>query len=336
MKTWAVGIGATNHCNLNCPHCYSRAQRPQELSIEDFCKIVDSIQIDSLNFGTGESFLNPNFPAMLEIAFDRNIRTSITSNGFTILNLKDKVLQRLNDIDISLEFPTREQQGTFRTVESWDCAVAAIEKCINLGIDISIACCMMNINYKDIPGFSALTTKYDATLRINVFKPVNTEKYLLSYEQFWEGMRGLFREFRVISCSEPILKAVLGYESKDAIAHTCGENSIRINPDGSIVPCVYWKSSEASIHDEDVTGVLSSSSFEKTYGVPYECRKCSKLNVCMGGCPGRRYYTGIDKPDIYCPFIRNKTEDIEYRISAEDDRCNFVHSDYLCTLILRA
>ncbi len=47
---------------------------------------------------------------------------------------------------------------------------------------------LMNINFKYLPQFRKLLDKYDIYLRINLYKPVYTKRYLLAYNQFWQAI----------------------------------------------------------------------------------------------------------------------------------------------------
>ena len=332
-KEWSLGLGTTDKCNLNCPHCYSRRSQTHTVSYDEYKNILDKINVTSLNFGTGENGLNPDFERILDLTYERNIPHSLTSNGYTIMQLDEEHLRRMNDLDISLEFATEEKQSAFRGKESWKNAIGALEYCQKLGITVSIATCLMNINCKDIVKFKDLMEKYNVFLRVNIYKPVNTNKYTLTYEEFWDAIKTIYKEFRVVSCSEPIIKAVLGIKEPESEGRCgCGKTSLRITPYGKIVPCVYYKDSDYTIDDFDK---IDENSFPEMDILPDECKDCEYATTCHGGCAGRRHYTGINKPDIYCPFIRNDKITLDYNPEYERESSEeFVHASYLCTMIL--
>lgn len=327
--SWSIGIGSTNKCNLNCPHCYSRERKDAELSYQQIKHILDSLEVDSINFGTGENLLNKDFIKILDLIMERGIKTSLTSNGYTVKNLPKEYLEFFNDIDISLEFPNKEKQSQFRGKGSWDLAIGAIERCKKHDIETSIACCMMNINVNDIPNFDKLISAYDINLRINTYKPVNTRKYCLTYEEFWKGIENIFSRMKLIACSEPIVNAVLGIEHP-RLECGCGRTSIRIKPNGAIMPCVYWNESDVNINNLDV---LNESTFDYMHIIPKECLDCEHVSICAGGCEGRRLYNDLQKPDEYCPFLRGDKINISYELAGKKD---LVHASYLCTIILES
>lgn len=184
---------------------------------------------------------------------------------------------------------------------------------------------MMNINVKDIIDFDNLLIKYGINLRINTYKPVNTSIYCLTYEEYWNGIKNILKRFKIVSCSEPILNAVLGIEN-NRYSCGCGKTSLRINPDGGVYPCVYWNKSEFTIKD---LSLINENTFSKIDVIPNECKGCKYKDLCAGGCEGRRVYRDLHSADEYCPFVRGEKMEIEYQLGTKKD---LVHSNYLCTL----
>lgn len=326
MGIWSIGIGTTNRCNLKCAHCYSREKAYSDLNYDQVKHIINNLDVESINFGTGENILNNDYLRILDLIKERNIKMGLTSNGYTVMKLPDSYLKYFNDIDISLEFPSSEKQSLFRGEGSWDTALAAIERCKKLDIETSIACCMMNINVNDIPDFRMLMKEYDVNLRINTYKPVNTDEFVLTYEEFWNGFKNIMSSLRLVACSEPIVNAVLGI-SDSRSACGCGKKSLRVNPDGTILPCVYWNKSPYKIEDIQA---INENTFDYIRSIPKECKKCKYVQSCGGGCEGRRLHSDLNKPDEYCPFIRGDVIELPY-VKAESK--DLVHSSYLCTTI---
>ena len=88
----------------------------------------------------------------------------------------------------------------------------AIKKCQRLDVEFSITTALMNINYKQVASLLKKAGREGSNLRVNIFKPVpkaGIYEYTLSFEEFWEGMSLLFSNGKLISCSEPIVNAML-------------------------------------------------------------------------------------------------------------------------------
>jgi len=321
-KICSLGVGLTNKCNLNCPHCYSRPMQQNDLTLADIKTILKKYpNLKKVNFGTGESILNKNLIKIMELFREHDIQMALTTNGLTINQLDDKHLAWFKDIDVSLDFPSaklhdqwRGKPGLFRI------AIEGIERCNKMGIDISIALCLMNHNYRYLPEFKKLIDRHGIFLRINLFKPTDSKNFLLNYKQFWEAMKILADNFKLVSNSEPILSIVTKDEIKGS---PCG-NSLRIHPNMVASACVYLDGQHISVDD-----------FRKQKeAVPEFCRTCKFVESCRGGCLGRRYLTsGAEQPDIYCPFVKGKAvPKIKFQRAKEKE---FIHSGYLCTIIVK-
>jgi radical SAM protein with 4Fe4S-binding SPASM domain len=317
-----VGIGLTNLCNLNCDHCYSRKMAERSISLNDANKIILSFPfLESVNFGTGESILNDNFEKIIDLFYSKGIRLAITSNGLSIKKMRRETLVKFDDVDISIDFPERERHDQWRKKKGlFKDAILAIKRCKKLNINVSIVTVLMSNNYSYFSKFKRLIDKYDINLRINLYKPVNKDEFTPSYEQFWEAIKSISENFKVVSCSEPILSL---FWDENMNGSKCG-NSMRIHPDGEVSSCVYVKNRDSHQKFNADKKVL-----------PEFCKKCKVLNKCMGGCYGRRITENRQKlPDSFCPFFNKKKMPIikfkKYKANKE-----FIHSNYLCTLIIK-
>ena len=57
-----------------------------------------------------------------------------------------------------------------------------------------------------------VATSFEANLRVNVYQPSKTDRFSVSYEQFWRGFTQLLESTRLVATTEPVLAAVLGIE----------------------------------------------------------------------------------------------------------------------------
>ena len=114
-----VGIGLTSKCNCNCEHCYSRIYGNNSfLDTETLFKFFKTFQIESVNFGTGESFYHPDFLSIIHYLHQKNIKISVTTNGYTVANMTDAQLKLLHDVDFARCQPTARM---FQISEGWNC-----------------------------------------------------------------------------------------------------------------------------------------------------------------------------------------------------------------------
>jgi MoaA/NifB/PqqE/SkfB family radical SAM enzyme len=210
--TFSIGVGLTNECNLRCPHCYRPDIVIDRLTLQDIQRVCDSIPVKSMNLGVGENGLHPDYHAILEFLATRGIVTSITSNGLSTEVLTDAELQRFRSVEFSLDFPTEQAHDAFRGQGNWRTVIKALERCASLSVPVTITSVMMRINYDKLPELACVAASLGANLRVNVYQPAKTDRFTVSYEQFWQGFRKLLASTQLVATTEPVLAAVLGIE----------------------------------------------------------------------------------------------------------------------------
>jgi MoaA/NifB/PqqE/SkfB family radical SAM enzyme len=209
---FSVGVGLTNECNLRCPHCYRPDMVVERLALQGLRRVCDSIPVKSMNLGVGENGLHPEYHAMLDDLAERGIVTSITSNGLSTERLTDAELQRFRSVEFSLDFPTEREHDAFRGEGNWRTVMAALERCVSLHVPVTVTAVMMRINYDKLAALAAVAASFGANLRVNVYQPSKTDRFSVSYEQFWQGFTQLLASTRLVATTEPVLAAVLGLE----------------------------------------------------------------------------------------------------------------------------
>jgi radical SAM protein with 4Fe4S-binding SPASM domain len=332
--TYSVGIGLTNECNLACAHCYRPTDGVHRLSLDDIRRICDSLPVGSVNLGTGENGLHPNFNAITEHLVNRGVRTSLTTNGYTVGVMPDALVRSLTEVEFSFDFPTPAEQDAFRGPGAWDLAMQAMARCRALGVTTTIIAVMMRTNVHRLPEIAGLAHACGANFRVNVYQPVKSDAYSLSYEEFWEGWRHLLDTTSMIGTTEPILSAMLGLNGSAGCA--CGRRTIRVSPKRRIIPCVYWPGAGLPLERLWSLGeaIFQTADFCATRLVPAACRGCTFEATCGGGCMGRRVLAGDSAaPDPYCPILRGDPLHLIARVVAGT---SLLKSGSACTTILRA
>jgi len=313
---FSVGIGLTNECNLRCPHCYRPDMVIDRLTLQDVKRVCESIPVRSMNLGVGENGLHPEYPAILEYLWARGIKTSITSNGLSIQVLADEALKRFHSVEFSLDFPTEREHDAFRGPGNWRAVMAAVERCADLGLRVTVTSVMMSINYARLAELARVASARGANLRVNIYQPAKTDRFTLTYEQFWEGFRQLSASTRLVATTEPVLAGVLGLEG--FAGPGCGRSTVRVAPDGRILPCTYWPISRLTLADLNALGegILQTPEFLEARQVPAACDGCP----CRGGCAGRRALVGsLEDPDPYCPFARGERMVLDWEQAMGED-----------------
>jgi radical SAM protein with 4Fe4S-binding SPASM domain len=286
------------------------------LSLGDVKRVCGSIPVRSMNLGVGENGLHPEYEAILAYLADRQVRCSITSNGQSIERLGDAAVRRFHSVEFSLDLPTEAEHDAFRGRGNWRTVMAGLERCAGLGVPVTVTAVMMSINYPRLGALAAVAGAQGANLRVNVYQPARTDRFTLTYAQFWDGVRGLAATTRLVATTEPVLAAVLDLPGFTGPA--CGRSTVRVAPDGRVLPCTYWPKSGLTLADLETAqdGIVDAPEFVQARQVPPACEGCP----CRGGCAGRRALAGaLDAPDPYCPFARGERIALDWELARSED-----------------
>lgn len=315
----SLGLGLTYECNLACAFCYRDPTRADRLSLDQVKSVMDNLPVRSVNLGTGENGMHPDFKAILAYLRSRSVQLTITSNGHSVAVLEDHELRGFHDIEFSLDYPNREEQDAQRGSGNWELIRQQAARCVRLGVPVTIIAVMMKSNYSRLADVARIARQFDAPLRVNVYQSVRSDLYALTYDEYWEGFRRLFGSTDVIAIGEPLVRALAGLPPLEG---GCGISTVRVTPRATTQPCVYWPGSGAPLSDLISAGqqILNSPPFEQARALPEACRSCEFRATCHGGCAGRRrLQAALSQPDFYCPIVRRQHPRLEIRMAANRD-----------------
>ena len=315
----SLGLGLTNECNLACSFCYRDPSRTDRLSLEQVKSVMERLPVRSVNLGTGENGMHPDFRTILAYLRSRPVKLTITSNGHSVAVLEDSELHAFHDVEFSLDYPNEAEQDKQRGVGNWALIHEQAARCEKLGVPVTIVAVMMKSNYPLLAEVARVAEQFDAPLRVNVYQAVRSDIYALSYQEYWEGFRRLFEETDVIAIGEPLVRAMAGLPP---LRGGCGVSTVRVTPRATTQPCVYWPGPGEPLPDliSMGTDVVNSPPFEQTRTIPDACRPCQFRDTCHGGCAGRRRLQGaLLQPDYYCPIIRGERRLLKIRMAADRD-----------------
>jgi radical SAM protein with 4Fe4S-binding SPASM domain len=315
----ALGLGLTNECNLACAFCYRDPTRADRLSLDQVKAVMERWPVRSVNLGTGENGMHPDFKAILAYLRTKPVQLTITSNGHSVAVLEDNELCAFQDIEFSLDYATQTEQDAQRGPGNWELIHQQAERCLRLRIPVTIIAVMMKSNYLGLADVAQIAKHFGAPLRVNVYQAVRSDVYALSYDEYWEGFRRLFEETEVIAIGEPLVRAMVGLPP---LRGGCGVSTVRVTPSGTTQPCVYWPGPGEPLSDLSSAGpnILNSIPFEQARALPPTCNPCEFRESCHGGCAGRRRLQGaLLQPDSYCPIIRGQRPTLRIRQAASRD-----------------
>ena len=330
---FSLGLGLTNECNLACSFCYRDPTRTDRLSVDTVQEVLAALPVRSVNLGTGENGMHPDFRAMLALLRDQPIKLTITSNGHSIAVLDDADVQAFAEVEFSLDYPTRDEQDAQRGAGNWDLIQQQAARCRRLGVGVTIIAVMMRSNHMRLAEIAGVAAAFDAPLRLNVYQSVQSDAYALTYEEYWAGFAALFAATDVIAIGEPLVRAMAGLPPRRG---GCGVGTVRVTPRGTVQPCVYWPGGGAPLADLLGAGpaIVESAPFVAARSLPAPCQGCVHQDACHGGCAGRRrLQEALDAPDPYCPVIRGEDRRLAIRMAPQRDMAKL---ESACTTIVMA
>lgn len=372
MKTVSIqNIGWTlgNDCPCKCKHCYSFDVRKKgvDLTKELADRVLSQIfklPVRTVNIGGNEPIFTSGLdaeksllPYILQQLHKKGIDVGITTSGISLVKTKELFpdsLTILNDVDISLDSPHASEHNENRGGNTFHYAIEALEICREHHIHSGIILCAMNWNFTvdRLEMLIELAKQYQATIRINMLKPVEKRHFELipSLEQVQAGYKYLFEHCDVIDLSEPTLARTAGHQVVQGCS--CGTNSMRINsitPDGKIMisPCVYMHDFRVGdLLTEDIMDIVTSKPFQdfayrkEHYQMIPECQDCNNADICRGGCFAMAYtYMKCAKgnADLFAsdPYCTKELQDGSFNVRFTNGEHNLVHQNYLCTCILQ-
>lgn len=333
VAPFSLGLGLTNECNLACSFCYRDPTRTDRLSLDQVQSVLARLPIRSVNLGTGENGMHPEFAEMLAYLRQQPIKLSITSNGHSIEVLTDDQVRAFTEVEFSLDYATRAEQDAQRGDGNWDLVQRQAARCRRLGVSVTIIAVMMRTNAGRLADIAEVAAVFDAPLRLNVYQAVRTDAFALTYDEYWDGFAALFARTDVVAIGEPLVRAMAGLPPRKG---GCGVATVRVTPRATVQPCVYWPGGGAPL---DLllglgSNITETEPFSEARSLPVACNGCAHEASCHGGCAGRRRLLDmLDQPDPYCPVIRGDDRRLTIRMAPTRELAKL---ESACTTIVMA
>jgi len=327
----------TNMCNFRCKHCYQRADRPlpSELSLEEKLNLVDQLDkagVAAVALSGGEPTIHPHFLRIVKELSGRRIHTSVATNGWTFAKkeeLEKAVKAGIKYVEVSVDSAKPEKHDEFRGIPgAWEHAVKALENAVELGLSHGMATIMDKETYQEIDDILDLAESIGVK-RVIFFNLVPTGraedmvKVDLSPEEREEFMKEVYRQMKkrkleilttapqyarvtlLMSSGKEVTPAHFYIGENNAVKTLaefiggCGAGRIYagIEPDGTVVPCVFLPLPVGNIRHRPFKEIWENSRTFNTLrnreGWEGQCGKCPYRYIC-GGCRARAYHYTLD------------------------------------------
>ncbi len=301
---YRMDLALTYHCNNNCIHCYNNRRDSEELSTEQWKKVLDilwEIGIPHIVFTGGEPTMRDDLPELIAHAEKNGQITGLNTNG---RKLKDKeyleklIASGLDHVQITLEsLNPKTHELITRIPGSFEETLQGIKNAISSGIYLVTNTTIMAENKDEIiPTIEFLRDLGVKHIAVNsiIRSGRGINAHAVGYEELRDilekgrelGVLGGF-EFRWYTptpyCKLNPMEMGLGMKSCTA----CRLN-MAIEPNGDVLPCQSYYSPLGNILRDKFENIwnapLCKSIRNRDY-VPDECKTCPLLGVCGGGCP---------------------------------------------------
>ncbi len=147
----------THACNLNCKHCYQRADRPlsDELTTDEAKRLIKELadaDVVALAFSGGEPLTRPDFYELAAYARSLGIYVALATNGTLITKEVAKRLKKLDIyVEISLDGASAKIHDEFRGVPGmFDKTINGIKNCVEAGLYTCVATTATKHNLNEI------------------------------------------------------------------------------------------------------------------------------------------------------------------------------------------
>jgi len=265
---FALSWNWTNKCNMNCSHCYSRAESfEHELttvqSLSCAQQICDSGVFD-VSFGGGECLMREDFFDILSYLCERNVDCRLSSNGWHFDRATaDRLLHTgLFQINFSLDSVSEDIHDELRRARgSYKRVIRSVRIAKKAGLRVSLLSMLTRQN------ITSLQEMIDFSLHLGVdeiaFKIVkevgnasDNKCIIPKQDDFIDAIHYLADVTEKYSkrldinygqAAEPLVRKILEQYYGDSfddiedapIGCHCGETTLCIKADGDVTPCSY-------------------------------------------------------------------------------------------------
>ena len=334
----------TDYCNHRCVHCYnldSEVQNRPSRKVSDetvlACvqKLIDN-QIFSVIVTGGEPLIKKELTKKVILLLKENHTKVALNTNLTLAD--DDFIQFLKEqkVGVLTSCPSGEESSFAKLVgiDNYKLFESKIKKLVDVGVHFTINMVVTKENLPEIrvtaekmkalgcKSFAAtpmgLNVEYprlDLLLSVEDVRKVIAD--LLWIEENLKMRVDILEALPKCVFPEDVLKGKHSFLNRKCQA---GRTVIAVSCNGDVRPCAHNPYSYGNLLEEDLRDIWQQmSEWRSAKYVPEECKDCSWLNRCNGGCrTSARVYSGDwDKKDMWCtgkltmPAPRNEQPEIE-------------------------
>ncbi|WP_432823047.1 radical SAM protein [Trichloromonas sp.] len=282
-------------CNLRCRHCYLGPPKPTRLDLAAAVAVSAEFADNGglkLMLSGGEPLLYPDLQLFIEQTAELPVRRLLITNG-TLLTAKNCRWLSVDEIQVSLD-GWRDGHDLLRGEGSFELTLDGILAARHAGIPVSLATMIHQGNLEEFDRMQRFAEEIDAvswgvdilcdagnlTRNRSLKVPLEQATPLLDYG-FGGGYHGPSEGF------------------------ACGRHLLTVLPDGNAVKCGFYR--DAPLGDARKGLIDCWLRLKHTPLSDLECRSCSVLSQCGGGCRFRAPHPLSPDPAMCCRFGKDPT-----------------------------
>ncbi len=337
-------------CPANCSYCWSSEEGSPRMSIETIKEIVEwlkDFRNDSVTFTfhggepllAGADFYREALPILVEGVSPRNVAFAIQTNLWKMTDEIAEIFAEYNiPVGSSLDGPKelndfQRGEGYFdKTIQGYK-----IAKEHGLNVRFITTFTSHSVNYKDdIFNFyleNGWTLKFHPALPS--LRGDEPEKWALDPEEYGRLLIYLLDKYLEnigqidVMNIDHLCKGVFGGRGAVCTFVDCMGDTFAVGPDGGIYPCYRFvgmpKYVMGNVYDRpSMEDLAQSDAWKLMFGykeyVDRECKDCSHINYCRGGCPYNAITPGdgeIKGVDPHCISYQMIFNEITERVNNE-------------------
>ena len=320
-----VHMSLTNACDLQCNYCYASSGEPLpgELSLEEIEALIDEMSTlgcYKLSFGGGEPLLHPQLPGLLEHAYARGVRVSLSTNAMAASRYLVRRLKgaAIDEIKVSVQGATAQVNDAIRGEDgAFARALRGIKELKLLAAPIVMHMVVMKHNAHEVPRLVELANEIGVDqLKLTTVMPVgraaHQSELILSpaeTHRLWDEVASL-RDTSAVRIDAPEQLPVDRKWLFEGFGCNCANLVCHVDARGDVSPSGFVRTTipSDSLRKMSLKQIWDHGEgfvrFRRLMGNDI-CARCDAFPTCRGGCRARSLHAGkgINQPDPDCPRV---------------------------------
>lgn len=297
FKYRAIKLHINNRCNLRCRNCYCHfGEEGGVLTKREIFRLIDQLKVFNHNLDLhilgGEPLLREDLFEVISYA-GRKIKKIILFTNATLVN--PETARMIKDSQIAAVIATLHSSRSHihdsitQETSSWERTVTGMRYLIQAGVPTYSFTVLLPHNAGNLEGIEEFVKGLGAkTMYFPYIKQCPQDSLCLApKEEFQERLSWVFNK------SPKYKNKLLSILNKRPKACSAFVSTINIKSDGTVTPCPFLDLSIGNIRNEGFYSILDRAFDNKDLldflAIPEECKGCSLVDMCGGGCKAFRY-----------------------------------------------